>query len=50
MTPRPDPTKRFRLLEKSVDHARTRSQEAREDRRRSREEKELDLSYDQREE
>jgi hypothetical protein len=50
MTPRPDPQKRFRLLEISPDHARTRSQEAREDRRRSREEKELDLSYDQREE
>jgi hypothetical protein len=50
MTPKPDPQKRLRLHENLPSYARTRSQEAREDRRRSREEKELDFSYDQREE
>jgi hypothetical protein len=47
MTPLPDPQKRFRLRAPESTHAR--SQEAREERRRSREEKELELAYDNRE-
>ena len=50
MTPQPDPNKRFRLQEVSPDISRIRNQEIREERRRNREEKELDLTYDQREE
>lgn len=47
MKPTPDPEKRFRL--RAPETGRARSLEAREERRRSREEKELDFAYDNRE-